>query len=229
MDSTSCVDVQLLNGEMWLEGRNDDASVAGGNLAVLGDEVLQFGAAERLGEGKFRLSRLLRGRRGSEWAAAHHSPGDRFLLIEREKLLAIDAPPGALGGEVRLMALGIGDRASGAIETRIVEGRALQPPSPVHLRAERRPGGDISISWVRRSRIGWPWLSEADTPLGEESERYRLILSGAGFERIIDLAAPAYVYSAALQAEDGVAAALRIRVAQIGTQALSRAAEIIIS
>jgi hypothetical protein len=228
IDSRSSVEVQLLNDEMWLEGRNDAALVAGANLALLGDELIQFGVAEPLGGGRFRLSRLLRGRSGTEWAGLAHAAGDPFLVIERQRLVAIEAPADMLGGEVRLMAQGIGDGTSGIIESRIVEGRALQPPSPVHLCAERGQGGDILISWVRRSRIGWSWLNEADTPLGEESERYRLSISGAGFERIIDLALPSYVYSAALQGEDGVTEALTVRVAQIGTRALSPAAAIVI-
>jgi hypothetical protein len=57
-----------------------DAIMAGANLALIGDELIQFGRAEQLGPGLFRLSHLLRGRRGTEWAAAGHSVGDVFCL-----------------------------------------------------------------------------------------------------------------------------------------------------
>ena len=32
---------------------------------------------------------------------------------------------------------------------RAIEGEALRPPAPVHLRAERRPDGDLALSWVQ--------------------------------------------------------------------------------
>jgi hypothetical protein len=64
IDRAGAVEVQLLHDEMWLEGRSDDALAAGANLAQLGDELIQFGDAEPLDGGRFRLSRLLRGRMG---------------------------------------------------------------------------------------------------------------------------------------------------------------------
>ncbi len=79
---------------------------------------------------------------------------------------------------------------------------------------------------MRRSRSGWAWLSGSDTPLGEEREGYRLVLSGAGFERAINISHPSYIYTAAQQAEDGWAGPLLIRVVQVGTYALSKAAKL---
>jgi hypothetical protein len=181
---------------------------------------------ERVGDRRFRLSRLLRGRRGTEWAAATHTAGEAFVLLEREQLAPIDVGAGSVGGELRLMAAGIGDAEAPPIATLRVAGRALQPPAPVHLRAERDASGDISISWVRRSRSGWAWLSGSDTPLGEEMEAYRLVLSGNGFERAIGISAPFYIYTAAQQAEDGWVGALKVRVSQMGTNASSETTEI---
>ena len=55
-----------------------NALMAGANLALVGDELLQFGRAEQLGPGRFRLSRLLRGRRGTEWAARTQPSASHF-------------------------------------------------------------------------------------------------------------------------------------------------------
>jgi len=228
LDLRGSVEVELLNDTMWLEGRDDAALAGGANLAVLGEELIQFGAAEPLGDRRFRLSRLLRGRRGTEWAGAAHAAGEGFALIEPEALAAIEAPVAALGGEARLIGSGIGDGETGASASRAVTGEAMRPPSPVHLAAEPLPGGDLAISWVRRSRNGWVWLSGGDTPLGEESERYRLTLSGAGFERAVSLAEPAYLYTSAQQLEDGLAGPLTLRVVQAGTLIASRPAERVI-
>ena len=224
IDERSSFVVELLNDARWLEPRSDAALVSGANLAALGDELLQFGRVQPLGDRRFRLSRLLRGRRGTEWAAASHQPGERFVLIEAESLVSLEAPAAAVGTEARVLASGLGDGAEAVAEVRTLSAEGLRPPMPVHLRATRLADGDIAISWVRRSRAGWSWLSGADAPLGEEQEAYRLVLSGAGFERTAVLNSPYYTYTSAQQAADGLSGALAVAVTQLGTAAHSRPA-----
>ena len=89
-------------------------------------------------------------------------------------------------------------------------------------------GGDISLSWVRRSRAGWTWLSGSDTPLAEEAESYRLTVSSGTHGRTVVLSSPHYLYSAAEQAADGSAGAIAVTVVQLGTSAASRPAQTII-
>ncbi|HYW14700.1 MAG TPA: phage tail protein [Allosphingosinicella sp.] len=223
IDQSGRIEVELLNEAMWLESRSDSALADGANLALLGQELIQFGLAEPLGDRRFGLSRLLRGRRGTEWAAGLHAPGEPFVLIEAESLAPVEVPLGSLGGEVRLLAQGLGD-ADGVLAVRTATGEAMRPPAPVHLRAERLANGDLALTWVRRSRSGWVWLSGSDTPLGEESEAYRLTLAGEGFARNATVAAPAYLYTAAEQAADGLAGPLTVEVIQLGTSAPSRPA-----
>jgi len=224
LDAAGSVEVELAGAAMWLESRDDDALAGGANLAVLGDELIQFGSAEPLGGRRFRLSRLLRGRRGTEWAAGAHAAGEDFALVEADALVALEAPAGSSGGEARVLASGIGDGPEGVAATAIIEGESLRPPSPVHLRAVRTATGDIVLSWVRRSRQGWTWTSGSDTPLGEESELYRLTISGAGFERIAESTEAGFVYTAAQQSADGAAPPLQIAAVQIGSFASSRPA-----
>jgi hypothetical protein len=226
VDALGRIEVELLNEAMWLESRSDSALADGANFALLGEELIQFGDAEPLGGRRFRLSRLLRGRRGTEWAAGLHSPGEPFVLIEAGSLAVVEAPLGSIGGEARLLAQGMGD-PEGVLAVRTVAGEAIRPPSPVHLRAERLANGDLALAWVRRSRAGWVWLSGSDTPLGEESESYRLTLAGEGFARSVTVAAPAYLYGAAEQAADGLAGALTVEVVQLGTSAPSRPASLV--
>jgi hypothetical protein len=228
IDNRHSLEVELLNDGMWLEGRDDAALVAGANLAALGDELIQFGEVEALGGRRFRLSRLLRGRRGTEWAASHQAAGEPFALIEPENIAVIEPPIAVAGGEARLLAHGVGDALEGASAERPIAGEAMRPPSPVHLRALRLPGGDVSVSWVRRSRSGWTWLSGSDTPLGEEREMYTVQLSGTGFQRSVTTEQPHHVFSAAGQGGEGLAGDLTIRVVQLGTSAASRPAEITI-
>lgn len=119
-------------------------------------------------------------------------------------------------------------RPSGVEESIRIVGEALRPPSPVHLRAQAQAGGDIAISWTRRSRQGWGWSDGGDAPLGEEREAYRIEISGAGFARIIESDGPACLYTAAQQAADGAALPLQLSVVQAGTFAASRPAILMI-
>lgn len=221
-DAVSTFDVELAHGAMWLEGRNDDALAAGANLAAVGAELIQFGAVEALGGPRFRLSRLLRGRRGTEWAAVGHTAEEPFTLIVPDALLPVEAPTGVVA---RLLASGPGDLPEPALASRLVEGETLRPPSPVHLRATELPSGDLLISWVRRSRLGWGWSDAADTPLGEEAELYRLTIAGAAFTRTIETDRPDHVYAAAERSADGPGPVI-LTVVQAGSFASSRPASL---
>jgi hypothetical protein len=222
VDLASILEIELLNDEMWLQGRSDGALVAGANLAVLGRELIQFGMAEPLGGRRFRLQRLLRGRRGTEWAAKDHQAGEPFLLIEQGTLAPIPAPSAAIGGAARLLASGIGD-AGGAEASLGFTGEVLRPPPPVHLRATRTSGG-VDVTWVRRSRAGWDWVSGSDTPLVEETEAYRISFAWNGGSRSVTVTQPHFNYPAVEQAVDGAVGPLAIEVVQLGTFAESRPA-----
>ncbi|HEX8528202.1 phage tail protein [Allosphingosinicella sp.] len=225
-DESNSLEVELLHDEMWMEGRSDSALAGTANLALVGSELIQFGRVEPLGSRVFRLSRLLRGRRGTEWASAAHSVDEPFALIAPESAIPLDAPAGMIGSEAKVIALGVGDEAAGAEASLTIAGESLRPPSPVHLRGEWA-GGDIVIAWVRRSRLGWSWESGGDAALGEEQERYRVTIAGAGSVRTAEVAQPSYVYTASEQALDGESAPLSISVVQIGTHAESRPANLI--
>lgn len=225
VDLGSAVEVELLNDTFWLESRSDTALAGGANLALLGAELIQFGKVEPLGGRQFRLSRLLRGRRGTEWAVAQHIAGEPFVLMEAETLARIEGAPSQLGAEVRVSAQGIGDGDEGIVATRTLTGEALRPPSPVHLGARRQADGGIAIHWTRRSRLGWSWNDGSDTPLGEETELYQLRLDAATSTRSPTVAEPCYFHSAEDQLGDG-GGPLTIEVVQIGKFSSSRPATI---
>ncbi len=222
-DGAGDVEIDLLHGGMALAGADDDALANGANLALLGDELIQFGMAEALGSGRWRLSRLLRGRRGSEWAMAGHAAGERFVLLERASLLPVELPVAMLGASATLIATGVGD-AAGVEAEALVTGDAVRPPAPVGLAAARLSGGLIRFSWVRRSRTGWAWLDGSDAPLGEEAERYRLeIMPSTGSARTVEPTAASIDYDPAPDGA-GAAASFAISVRQLGSVAASRAA-----
>lgn len=223
LDARSHLDVALLHDGMTLLGCDDAALINGANPAMVGDELIQFRRADPLGARRYRLSGLLRGRRGTEWAMAGHGAGERFVLVEGASLLPIDLPLASIGGTMAVMASGVGDAAPVMAEI-AVGGAALRPPAPVHPQLELLANGDIAMRWTRRSRAGWTWLDGGDAPLGEEVERYRVEISPAtGTPRSVEVTTPAYLYTAAQRAADGATAAASITVAvhQSGLAGLS--------
>jgi hypothetical protein len=152
-------------------------------------ELVQFAEAEPLGANRWRLTRLWRGRRGTEAAIGTTAAGDRFVLIEAAALAAHDAVAG-IGASVSVLGTGPAD-GEGVEAHALVTGASVVPPAPVRLHAERLPDGGALLRWTRRSRVGWRWQDGADTPLGEELERYQIrVVPATGAETLEIVAAP---------------------------------------
>lgn len=191
LDLSTTFEVDLTHAEMALSGADDAALAAGANLALAGDELLQFGVAEQIGATRWRLGRLARGRRGTEAAVGLQTVGDRFVLVEPDAAVSIDLPPATLGTDVRVLASGSGDVDGPVAASVRVSGASVLPPGPVHLTPEEIGDGDVVLRWVRRSRVGWRWIDAAESPLGEERELYRLTLTRAdGAARTIETTEP---------------------------------------
>lgn len=223
IDTTASVDVELVDPDQWLLNCDDDALVGGANLAVLGHELLQFGEALQIGPGRFRLTRLLRGRGGTEWASASHAVGEPFLMIERDAVRSIPLPDWALGS--RITASAISTAASPAQAEIVASGESQRPPAPIRVQAELDAGGALALSWVRRSRRGWAWVDDIDAPLGESREQYRITIAGpTGAIELLTEAAAATVAAVDLERIGSGSALVQIR--QIGDRAASRPAEL---
>jgi hypothetical protein len=228
LDLVNQVDVQLANPDHWLESRDDDALAMGANLAMLGDEMIQFGQAQALAPGRFRLSRLLRGRRGSEWAAAGHASGENFVLLDAGTLKVVALPIEMLGAPVTVTAHGPGDAASPPSTSRAANGEAMRPLSPSHLQASFATDGSLDLSWIPRSRLAWSWIDEVEARPDPAVQGYRLRIAGptATIER--DSNEEQMALAAAEAASLGTGP-IEVQVRQIGVHALSRPETIIIN
>jgi hypothetical protein len=226
IDLANSVEVELVDPTQWLESCDDQALVMGGNLAALGSELVQFGQAEPTGPGRFRLSRLLRGRRGTEWAMGGHAADEAFAVLEPGLLRRINLPSALRGTIVEVRSARPGD--TGLPISALANGEALRPPSPVHLEAWQTAAGDVEARWVRRSRHGWAWLDDMDAPLGEAQELYRVTLDGTGGSIQVETGASALVIDAAEVAAAGTGNAI-LSVQQLGDLAASRATQISIT
>jgi hypothetical protein len=222
IDLVGSVDVELVDPQQWLTSCDDDALAEGVNLAVIGDELVQFGEAVPLGDGRFRLARFLRGRGGTEWASATHAVGELFCLLAVNSLRALAVPAWARGS-----ALSVADR-NGSSASIDFAAESVRPLAPINLSAVLDVSGNVALTWTRRSRSGFAWLDEVDAPVGESREQYLITLAGSAADIELSTFEPSLAIAAADLAPLGAGEAT-IEVRQVGDWAASRAAQVIIN
>jgi hypothetical protein len=113
-------------------------------------------------------------------------------------------PNNLIGRQLFYKAVSVGNSLGNTDQiTFTYTGRNLKPFAPVHVAGVRDGAGNLTISWVRRSRVDAEWRDGVDIPLGEESERYEVeIYSGLTLKRTLTATSPTVAYSAALQVTD---------------------------
>ncbi|WP_333795221.1 baseplate multidomain protein megatron [Hyphomicrobium sp.] len=209
IDHAARVRVELGGGELHSVTRLQ--LLAGANAAAVRNEagaweILQFERARLIAEATYELSDLLRGQAGSESEMRAPLPAGAAFVLLGPEIARIDLARHEVGLPL-LWRYGpanrdIADRSYGAAQHAFL-GRGLKPLSPVHVRARRQTGGDITLTWIRRTRIGGDGWDGAEVPLGEESEGYEVdILNGEAVVRTIASRTPACAYSAADQVTD---------------------------
>jgi hypothetical protein len=191
-------------------------------------EVLQFGVAELIAPGRYRLSRLLRGQRGTEGAMGMPASAGARIVVLDEALTPLPVGEAALGLEanwrVGPASKPASDRSYRALSF-TPEGVGLRPFSVGHVEQPWRTArahGDLTIRWARRSRslVADSWTAP-EVPLAEESEAYEAeILDGAAVRRTLSTATTSVNYSAAQQVADwgallGPGDALDVRIYQL--------------
>jgi hypothetical protein len=186
------------------------ALLGGGNIAAVRNEdgeweVLQFLSAALTAPATYTLAGFLRGQGGTEHAMREAvASGARFVLLDGA-LVRIDMTEDEVGLAFNWRC-GPASRDVGSPSyvqlTHTFRGEGLKPLSPVHIRATRT-GGDLSLAWIRRSRVGGDSWDAVEVPLGEAQERYEIdILDGATVKRTLAVTTPATTYTAAQQTAD---------------------------
>lgn len=208
-----------------LETITHEALLAGGNLAAIqsdnGLEVIQFGKAELVEPGRYLLSALVRGRGGTEAQARITTPkGARFVRLD-SAVVPLELDQDNLAQRLTLRAEprggGLGE-LSRIDKVLAVAPRSLQPLAPVHLRVMKSQTGDLTVSWVRRTRAASDDWSLATIALNEESEAYQVEVWCDGLmKRQTQSANPNWTYTLAQQTTDALIGATEISVRQVGT------------
>jgi hypothetical protein len=216
-----------------LQSVTDIALFAGANVlaveAAAGQwEIVQAGSVELIAPGRYRLTRLLRGQRGTELTMANPAVAGARVVILDTTLAALPVAQADISlpwnWRVGPASRPVSD-ASYTARTFTPTGVGLRPFSVGQVeqpwRTARSPG-DLTIRWIRRSRaLAADSWEAAEVPLAEDSEAYVVeILDGATVRRTISTATTSALYTAAQQTTDWGAplapgAALAIRIVQL--------------
>lgn len=182
----------------------------GANAALVGQpgrwEIIGFVNATDNGDDTWTLDTLLRGRGGSDLHVGDHEEGDQFILLDPDALSRISMSSTDIGADLLFRAVSIGTPLNVADDEPVTFEGESSKPWPVACTSGSRDGSNnLTITWLRRSRIiGRPlWVPI----LGEETESYEVdILDGPGgtVVRTITATTETASYTAAQQTSDGL-------------------------
>ncbi|MCB2124910.1 MAG: glycoside hydrolase/phage tail family protein [Rhodobacteraceae bacterium] len=208
-----------------LDSVDPDRLLNGQNLMAIGDgspanwELFQFADAVLVAPGSYDLTLRLRGQAGTDAAMPPVWPvGSHVVLMNgAPKQIEIGASERDLARHYRI---GPSRRSyDDPSYVHLVEafaGVGLRPLAPVHVSARRTAGGDLAMSWIRRTRVDGDSWSGVDVPVGETTEAYLLrVVQGASVLREVTLGQPGWTYPGGMQAADGAAPPFEIHVAQL--------------
>ncbi|MDB4558726.1 glycoside hydrolase TIM-barrel-like domain-containing protein [Amylibacter sp.] len=207
-----------------LQSRSPLDVLNGANVAAIGVgssagcELFQFREAELLGDGAYRLHGLLRGQLGTDVEISDNWAIGSEIVFLNETPTQINLTDADRGLE-RYYRVGPVNKpfsdASYSTQIEAFDMIALRPLSPVHLTV-RENGGDMTVSWIRRTRIDGDSWQGIDVPLGETTESYEIAVLSSGVEiRRETVASPSWVYTTANQTADGVLGEVEVNITQI--------------
>jgi hypothetical protein len=153
LDTTTEIKVILIDPDQTLESISYEQLMAGENLAIIGNEVIQFQNAEQVG-GAWTLTNLLRARRGTEAEMGKHTAGEQFFMpqVDSSMLISLRATIDEPHQE-RVRAVTPGDALDDSVGlTYDITAKDLRPYSPQAFKINF-DAGNVTIAWQRRSRI----------------------------------------------------------------------------
>jgi hypothetical protein len=204
-DEGTEITVELYHGE--LESRTEEDVIGGANAAAIGAdgrwEVIQFKTAVNTSGNVWRLTGLLRGRKGTEHAIGTSVDGDTFVMLSVGTLVRLPVTINEVDVEYLYKATPIGTSPEGVIADEFTgRGVALKPWSPVHVEGTRNVAGDLEITWTRRDRLSSDGVEPV--PMSESVEDYEIdVLDTLGaVRRTISSSTPSATYSVEQQTID---------------------------
>ncbi len=218
------IDVFLIDTSMIFDQATEGDVLQGQtNMLVVGDEVLQFTTAQDNGNGNWRLSGLLRGLRGTEWAMSTHVAGERLIRLATLSVKRVTHDQKYLQIAGTYKALTVQEATDDEAPFNFTNtGVSLKPYAPDVRHAHRDETGQLIIDWQPRNRQNGSWLSGQDVVLDQTFETYEIDVYNATGTAVIKTYSLSdvrtWTYTAAAQTGDlgGPPTNLKIAIYQIG-------------
>lgn len=186
-DQDHTIDIRMFTGTPPSTAANDLAVLNGANVALLGSEIIQWVTSTDLGNNIYRLSRLLRGRLGTELNMDSHSVNETFVILDPDSVRRVVQATNDTGVERFFKIIGSGLPVYAAVVTPFVNtGNSQKPWKPAIIRSTRDGPGEVTITFHRRSRIDYEWRDFVDVPLGQEQESYEMDILDAPGGTVLD-------------------------------------------
>ena len=149
-DDTTTISVTLKQGT--LSTLTDLAVQNGQNWAMVGEELIGFVNATLTAPDTYTLSRLLRGRKGSEVKCDSHLANELFVLIDAAPL-KISLSTTDIGKTLKYKTVTVGSSLDkvDAIDVQPF-GLNMRPWKPAHCKVIKN-GNDFVFTWVERPRL----------------------------------------------------------------------------
>lgn len=164
------VDLLMPNAE--LDSANQTQMQNNANLAIIGNEVIQFGDVnETTTPGTWDMNYFFRGRH--QTAPVAHSAGERFVLLERDALYYMPAELSYLGRSLTLRATSFNGTDSDITTITFTYTGQSQVEYAVGYLSARRAGSSGVFSWQGIGKLG----SGASVAMGVHSSGYFVTLS----------------------------------------------------
>lgn len=218
LDYETRITIRPQSGVFALESINDDVLDQGGNLCIVGDEVMQFRDCVENPNGSWTIYNLWRGRRGTEYACDRHRPGEKFVFPDAATFERQGENLSSAGQNRWVKAAGGNSLLNTPPNQQTYWPRDLMPYAPTDIRREFISSGDCEFTWQRRTRLGGGLMNLTPTvPLNETAEAYEVyILDGpytgdpstptapTNVLRMLETTQPRVSYTPAMMAADGV-------------------------
>ncbi len=224
IDKASVLAVTLISGALY--STTEAQMLAGANHFSYGSdgrwEIIAAQNCILQGDGSYRLTDLLRGRFGTEWASGLHIAGDKLVALDSSTLNFVTGNLNQIGTSRSWRGITLGQTLdTDSNQSWTYQGVNLECLSPVELNGNRNPASsDWALSWTRRTRIGGEWRDYVDASLGEAAENYAVEIWNAGYttkKRTLSASTSAVSYSSAQQVADfgGNQGTLYLKIAQM--------------
>ncbi|ARK07423.1 hypothetical protein LAV_00023 [Sphingobium phage Lacusarx] len=152
-ESELTVKMWNMNEDVTLSSISLEELYAGGNAALCGDEIIQFQNAVLISNDQYKLTNILRARRGTNMHVNTHVVGERFVMLDPTYIVTNERGPADFSMRRYYKAVRNGQMSEELPATQMqIEPNDLKPYTPESVKLSE-VDGTVTISWKRRSRI----------------------------------------------------------------------------